>query len=475
MKDTAKSFELIVIGSGPGGYVAAIRAAQLGMKVAIIERENLGGICLNWGCIPTKALLHYSEVYRSIKHASAFGITCKDVSVDLKKMVAKSREAAKKLSQGIEMLMKKNKIEVLYGNAKLLGNNEILIEKSTHKDSVNYANTKVKGTHIILATGARAKELPTLPIDHKIILDYRDAMTLETMPKSMLIVGSGAIGVEFASFYNAIGVDVTILEIANRILINEDEEIAAIAHKSFVKQGMKIMLETKISSLKIEKTHVDVELSDKDGKLTKHKFEKIISAVGVVPNTENLGLEKTKVVTDKGFVKIDEFMRTNEPNLYAIGDITTPPLLAHKASHQGVICVEKIKNLPVHGMKQEDIPACTYSYPQIASIGITEKKAKELKLDVKIGRFPGIGNGKAVAIDETEFSLVKTIFDAKTGELLGAHMIGAEVVEMIQGFVMIKQIEGTEEDIIRSIFPHPTMSEMMHESTLAALQRAIHI
>lgn len=477
--DNNKTFDIAIIGSGPGGYVAAIRAAQLGQKVAIIERDTLGGICLNWGCIPTKALLKCAEVYHTIKNANFFGISgviCNDKNItpDLKVMVKKSRDVAKQLTSGIVGLMKKNKIEVIYGDAKLINNSTIQVSKSENKNS---KVCKITAKNIILATGARVKELSNLKIDHKNILDYKDAMSLERLPKSILVIGSGAIGMEFASFYNTLGVNVTVVEIASRILINEDEEIATIAHKSFVNQGMTILTSTKFNVIKIsDNKHVEVELINDNGEKTKQTYEKIISAIGVVPNTENLGLENTKVqLNDRGFIEINEFMATNDANIYAIGDVTTAPLLAHKASHQGVLCVENIMKIPsVHGIDPKDVPSCTYTYPQIASVGYTEQELRKKGIALKVGRFTGIGNGKAIAIGESDYSMVKTIFDAKTGELLGVHMIGAEVTEMIYGVVMARNMEGTEEDIIKSIFPHPTLSEMIHESTLNAYNRTIH-
>lgn len=462
------SFDVVVIGAGPGGYVAAIRAAQLGLKTAIIERKHLGGICLNWGCIPTKALLKSSEVYHIIKHAEEFGITVKNVSFDFEKIIARSRATAEKLSSGIKHLLKKNKVEVIEGHGKITKAKTILIEKDGKK--VNEINAK----HIIIATGAKARVLPGVEPDGEHIWSYVEAMTPKKLPKSLIIIGSGAIGIEFASFYNMFGVEVTVLERSPHILPHEDYEISQLAHKAFEKHGIKLITNAHIKEVK--KLKADVEISfELDGKNQILKSEKVISAVGIIANVENIGLENTKVQLDRGFIKTDSFLQTDEPNIYAIGDVTSPPWLAHKASHEGVICVEKIAGLKdVHPLKVENIPGCTYCYPQIASIGLTEEKAKEKGLEMKVGRFPYYANGKALAIGETE-GLIKTIFCAKTGELLGAHMIGAEVTEIIQGFGLVKSMEGTELDIMHTVFAHPTLSEMMHESTLNAFSKAIHI
>ena len=463
-----EQFDLIVIGAGPGGYVAAIRAAQLGMKTAVVERENLGGVCLNWGCIPTKALLRSAEVYTLIKHAEDFGFKVGKVEIDFPKVIARSRDVASKLSKGIAGLLKKNKVAVINGNGVLKGKG--VVQVTDEKG----AKTEYSAKHIILATGARPREIPSIKVDGKNVWNYRHAMTPQTLPKTVLVVGSGAIGVEFASFYNAMGAEVTIAEIMPSILVNEDAEIAALAHKAFEKRGIKILTKTEVTDVKPTQTGVMVKLRGADSKVADHQFEKVISAVGVVANTENLGLESTKIKVEKGSVKVDEFLRTDEPNVYAIGDVVSAPWLAHKASHEAIICVEKIAGLKdVHPMKRENIPACTYSSPQIASVGITEQKAKELKLDLKVGKFPLIANGKAIALGETE-GMVKVIFDAKTGELLGAHMIGAEVTEMIQGYVIGKTLETTEMDLMHTIFPHPTISESMHEAVLDAFGRVIH-
>ncbi len=462
------NFDVIVIGAGPGGYVAAIRAAQLGMKSAIVERKHLGGICLNWGCIPTKALLKSSEIYHQLKNAEEFGINVKEVSFDFNKIIARSRVTAEKLSGGIKQLLKKNKVEVFDGHGKITKLKTILVEKDGKKV------TELNAKHIIIATGARARVLPGIEPDGEHIWSYMEAMSPKSLPKSLAIIGSGAIGIEFASFYNMLGVDVTVIERSPHILPHEDFEISQLAHKAFEKRGMKLVTNTHINEVKKNKTDVEVNF-DIDGKVQTLKVDKVIAAVGIVANVENIGLENTKATLEKGFIKTNPYLETEEPNIYAIGDVTAPPWLAHKASHEGVICVEKIAGVKdVHPIKKESIPSCTYCYPQIASIGLTEEKAKEKGMEIKVGRFPYYGNGKAIAIGETE-GLIKTIFCAKTGELLGAHMIGAEVTEMIQGFGLVKSMEGTEFDIMHTIFAHPTLSEMMHESTLSAFSRVIHI
>jgi dihydrolipoamide dehydrogenase len=461
-----KNYDVIVIGGGPGGYVAAIRAAQLGMKTAVIEKSHLGGICLNWGCIPTKALLRASEVYHTIEQASEFGFEVGKPKINFEKLIKRSRDVAAKLSSGIGHLLKKNKVDVLMGHGKLLGNGKVKVDSEKGAQEVS-------AKHIILATGARARVLPGLEPDGKVIWSYKEAMVPTTMPKSMLIVGSGAIGVEFASFYNLLGVKVTIAELHAHILNAEDEEIALLAQKALQARGIRILAHTQVKKVASDGKEAKVTLII-DGKETVEKFDRVISAVGVVANIEDLGLDKTKVKLEKGFIKTDDRMRTAEPGVYAIGDITAPPWLAHKASHEGVICVEAIAGKEVHAIDRNNIPACTYCSPQIASIGLTEKEAKEQGYEIKVGRFPFVGNGKAIAMGEPE-GLVKTVFDAKTGELLGAHMVGAEVTEMIQGFAIAKSMEATELDLMQTIFPHPTMSEMMHESVLAAFNRALHI
>lgn len=459
-------FDCIVIGAGPGGYVAAIRAAQLGLKTAIIERSHLGGICLNWGCIPTKALLRCSEINHLLHNLDQFGFSADNIKFDLNKIVQRSRDVAGKLSSGIAHLLKKNKVEVIMGEGKILGKGLLEV---IHEGKAIKLETK----NIIIATGARARVLPGFEPD-EFVWSYKEAMVPKSMPKSIIVVGSGAIGVEFASFYRNMGAEVILVEMFERILPAEDEEIAAIAHKSFSAQGMQIHTSSQITKIVKNKNDITATLVS-NGKEQQITADKILMAVGVVANTENLGLEKTKVKLEKGLIKTNQYCETDEPGIYAIGDVINGPWLAHKASHEGILVAEKIagkKNL--HSINRSNIPGCTYSMPQIASIGLTEKQAKEQKLEVNIGRFPFMANGKAIALGETN-GLVKTIFDKKTGELLGAHMIGAEVTEMIQGFAITKTMEGTEEDLMNTIFAHPTLSEMMHESVLNAYNRAIHI
>jgi len=461
------SFDLIVVGGGPGGYVAAIRAAQLGLKTALVEREHLGGICLNWGCIPTKALLRTSEVAHLIRHAADFGLTVSGFGIDLPKIVERSRKIAAQLSGGVKHLLKKNKVTVFDGQGKLNGSGKVLVEKDGKKVA------DLTGKHIILATGARARALPGLEPDGKLVWTYKEAMVPKEMPKSLLVVGSGAIGIEFASFYRGLGVEVTVVEVVDRILPVEDAEIAAFAHKSFEKQGMKIITGAAVKNLKKSANSVTATI-ESGGKSQDITVDRVILAVGIVGNVENIGLEGTKVKVEKTHVVIDEYSRTGEPGVYAIGDLAGPPWLAHKASHEGVICVEKIAGeKDVHPLKVTNIPGCTYCTPQIASVGLTEAAAKSKGYEVKVGRFPFIGNGKAIALGEPE-GLVKTVFDAKTGELLGAHMVGAEVTELIQGYTIAKTLETTEAELMHTVFPHPTLSEMMHESVLAAYGRAIH-
>lgn len=464
-----KSFDVVVIGGGPGGYVAAIRAAQLGMKVGVVEANHLGGICLNWGCIPTKALLRCAEMYQNMKHAEDFGLKIEGkVSFDLKKIVERSRGVSKQLSGGIGHLLKKNKVTVFDAYGKLGGKGKVIVEKDGKKID------ELRAKHIIVATGARARVLPGLEPDGKFVWSYKEAMIPEDMPKKLLVIGSGAIGIEFASFYNTFDVDVTVVELLDRVVPVEDEEISAIVGKSLKKQGMKILTGAKVTKIEKNKDDVTAHIEGKDGKVTTEKFDRIISAVGIVGNVENIGLENTKIKLDRGHIKVDGYLKTDEPNVYAVGDVVSPPWLAHKASHEGIICVEKIAGLKnVHPMAAENIPACTYCHPQVASIGFTEAQCKEKGLKVKVGRFPFVGNGKAIAMGEAE-GLIKTIFDAKTGELLGAHMVGAEVTELIQGFSIAKTLETTEEDLMHTVFPHPTLSEMMHESVLDAYDRAIH-
>jgi dihydrolipoamide dehydrogenase len=466
MADT--SFDLIVVGGGPGGYVAAIRAAQLGLKTAVVEREHMGGICLNWGCIPTKALLRTSEVYGLIKHADAYGLTVKDVSFDPKKIVERSRKVASQLSNGVKGLMKKNKITVFDGTAKLAGAGKLAVamnDKSSQ--TLTYKN-------LIIATGARARNLPGLEADGKLVWTYKEAMVPPEFPKSLLVIGSGAIGIEFASFYRTMGAEVTVCEVVDRILPVEDEEVSAFAKRAFEKQGMKILTAATVSDLKKGADNVTATITQ-GGKTQEITVDRVISAVGIVGNVENLGLEGTRVKVEKTHIVIDQWGFTGEPNVYAIGDVAGPPWLAHKAMHEGVLVVEKIAGVKgVHPMKTENIPGCTYCQPQVASIGMTEAAAKARGLQVKVGKFPFIGNGKAIALGEPE-GFIKTIFDAKTGELLGAHMIGAEVTELIQGYSVAKTLETTEAELIATVFPHPTLSEMMHESVLAAYGRTLHI
>lgn len=461
------SFDLVVIGGGPGGYVAAIRGAQLGLKVAVVEANHLGGICLNWGCIPTKALLRSAEVYHLMKNAESYGLKASGVEFDLKKIVERSRGVSKQLSGGIGHLLKKNKVTVFDGWGKLLGKGKVSVEKD--KKITDTLSAK----HIIIATGARARVLPGMEPDGKLIWSYREAMVPDSMPKSLLVVGSGAIGIEFASFYRTLGAEVTVAEVMDRVMPVEDEEISALARKSFEKQGMKIMTGVKVTKLEKGANNITAHI-DTNGKVEKLTVDRVIMAVGIVANIENIGLENTKVKTEKGQIVTDAYLQTAEPGVYAIGDVAGAPWLAHKASHEGIICVEKLTGQKdVHPMKRENIPGCTYCHPQVASVGLTEAKAKAAGYDVKVGRFPFMGNGKAIALGEPD-GLVKTVFDAKTGELLGAHLIGAEVTELIQGFVVGKTMEATELDFMHTIFPHPTLSEMMHESVLSAYNKAIH-
>ncbi len=462
-----KNFDVIVIGGGPGGYVAAIRAAQLGMKAAVVEANHLGGICLNWGCIPTKALLKSSETYHMLHNLEEFGLAATGVSFDLKKIVARSRGVANQLSGGIKHLLKKNKVTVFDGWGKLQGKGSVIVEK----DGKTIETLSAK--HIVVATGARARVLPGLEPDGKLIWTYREAMVPEKMPKSLLVVGSGAIGIEFASFYRSMGAEVTVVEVMDRIVPVEDEEISALAHKAFEKQGMKIMTDAKVTKLDKAKDSVTATIETSKGKETL-KVDNVIMAVGIAANTENIGLENTKIKLDRGHIVTNEWLETDEKGVYAIGDVTGAPWLAHKASHEGVICIEKIAGeKDVHPLNKLNIPGCTYCHPQVASVGLTEKAAKEKGYKIKVGRFPFIGNGKAIALGEPE-GLVKTIFDEKTGEMLGAHMIGAEVTEMIQGYGIAKTLETTEIELMHTIFPHPTLSEMMHESVLSAYGKAIH-
>ena len=472
MSDT--QFDVIVVGSGPGGYTTAIRASQLGFKTAIIEREHLGGICLNWGCIPTKALLRSAEIYSHIQHADAFGFKVEGkVTIDAAKVVERSRKVANQLSGGVKFLMKKHKITVFDGQGMLNGAPANGMGKvKVTKDGKPVADLTAK--HIILATGARARALPGLEPDGKLVWTYKEAMIPKALPKSLLVIGSGAIGIEFASFYRTLGCEVTVVEVMDRVLPVEDEEISALAKKAFEKQGMKIHLGTTVTALNKGTDSVTATLKDKAGKESSLTVERVILAVGIVGNVENIGLEGTKIKVDRSHIVVDEYSRTAEPGIYAIGDLTGPPWLAHKAGHEGVICVEKIAGLKdVHPLDTSNIPGCTYCTPQIASVGLTEAAAKAKGHEVKVGRYPFLANGKAIALGEPE-GLVKTVFDAKTGELLGAHMIGAEVTEMIQGFGIAKTLETTETDLMHAIFPHPTLSEMMHESVLDAYGKALN-
>ncbi|GIT92441.1 dihydrolipoyl dehydrogenase [Jannaschia pagri] len=462
----AKSFDLIVIGAGPGGYVAAIRAAQLGLSVACIEREHLGGICLNWGCIPTKAMLRSSEVFHLMHRAKEFGLSATGIDYDLDAVVKRSRGVAKQLSGGIGHLFKKNKVTSIMGEATLTGKGKVAVKTDKGTEELTAKN-------IVLATGARARNLPGLEGDGKRVWTYKHALQPAHMPKKLLVIGSGAIGIEFASFYNTLGAETTVVEVMDRVLPVEDEEISKFAKKQFEKQGMTILQKTTVKSLDRQADKVIATL-DAGGKETTLEVDTVISAVGIVGNVEGLGLEALGVKIDRTHVVTDEYCRTGVEGLYAIGDIAGAPWLAHKASHEGVMVAELIagKN-DVHPVKPESIAGCTYCHPQVASVGLTEAKAKEAGFDIKVGRFPFIGNGKAIALGEPE-GMVKTIFDKKTGELLGAHMVGAEVTELIQGYVVGRQLETTEEDLAHTVFPHPTLSEMMHESVLDADGRAIH-
>jgi dihydrolipoamide dehydrogenase len=470
MADT--NFDVVIVGGGPGGYVAAIRAAQLGMKVAVVEANHLGGICLNWGCIPTKALLRSAEIFHYMKKAKDYGLSCDNPSFDLDAVVKRSRGVSKQLNQGVGHLLKKNKVTVIDGWGKLAGGSKGARKVAVTKDGK--AVTELTGKHVILATGARARELPGLEADHKLVWTYKDALVPDTMPKKLLVIGSGAIGIEFASFFNTLGAETTVVEVMDRVLPVEDAEISAFAKKAFEKQGMKILAGASVKELKRGKDTVTCVVEQK-GKTQEITVDRVISAVGIVGNVEDIGLEGTKIKVDKTHIQTNEWSETDEPGVYAIGDLTGPPWLAHKAEHEGVICIENIAGLKgVHPLAVDRIPGCTYCHPQVASIGLTEEKAKAAGHDVKVGRFSFIGNGKAIALGEPE-GLVKTVFDAKTGELLGAHMIGAEVTELIQGYSVAKTLETTEEDLMHTVFPHPTLSEMMHESVLDAYGKVIHM
>src|SRR3954468_11519530 len=473
MADT--SFDVIIIGSGPGGYVTAIRAAQLGFKTAIIEKQYLGGICLNWGCIPTKALLRSAEIFHYLQHAKDYGLSAEKVAFDPSAVVKRSRAVSKRLNDGVGFLMKKNKVSVIWGEAAIEAPGKVTVKTGNSeapKGTLGPGSYQAK--HIIIATGARPRVLPGLEPDQKLVWTYFEAMVPERMPKSLLVIGSGAIGIEFASFYRTLSAEVTVVEVLPQILPVEDAEIAAFARKSFERQGIKILTGAKVTKLDKKSDGVTATIDDGKGGTQTVSVERVISAVGVVGNIENLGLEKVGVKTDRGAIVVDPLSRTNVPGIYAIGDVAGPPLLAHKAEHEGVICIEAIKGLHPHPMNKSMIPGCTYCTPQIASVGITEQAAKEKKLEVRVGRFPFAGNGKAIALGEDQ-GMVKVIFDKKTGQLLGAHMVGAEVTELIQGYVVAMNLETTEEELMHTIFPHPTLSEMMKEAVLDAYGRVLNM
>ena len=467
-----ETYDLIVLGSGPGGYVAAIRAAQLGLKTAIVERAELGGVCLNWGCIPTKALLRSADVLHQMQHAESFGLSAAKVGFDLGKVVARSRDVAAQMNKGVTGLMKRNKIAVHAGEGKLTAPGKLTV-------TADGKPTELAAKHIIVATGARARELPFVKADGKRIWTYRHAMAPAEMPTELLVIGSGAIGIEFASFYNDLGAKVTVVEMLDRIVPVEDAEVSRALAKSLTAQGIELLVSSGVDSLQVDGKGVAAAIKTKDGKIAELRFSHAIIAVGIAPNTEKIGLESLGVKTTKGHIDTDSMCRTNVPGLWAIGDVTGPPWLAHKASHEGIIAAEAVaaalgnKDVHPHGMDVLNIPGCTYCRPQVASVGLTEARAKEAGHEIKVGRFPFPGNGKAIAMGETE-GFVKTVFDAKTGELLGAHMIGAEVTELIQGYVVARTLETTEAELIETVFPHPTLSEMMHESVLDAYGRMIH-
>ena len=463
---SSKSFDVVVVGAGPGGYVAAIRAAQLGLKTAIVEREHMGGICLNWGCIPTKAMLRSSEVFHLMHRAKEFGLGAEKISFDLNAVVSRSRGVAKQLNQGVGFLMKKNKVQVFMGTATLTGPNTVSVK--TDKET-----QKLTARNVILATGARARELPGLEADGDLVWTYKHALTPSRMPKKLLVIGSGAIGIEFASFYNTLRAETTVVEVLDRILPVEDAEIADFAKKQFLKQGMVIREKAMVKKLDRKSGKVIAHI-EQDKKVEKHEFDTVISAVGIVGNVENLGLENLGVKIDRTHVVTDEYCRTSVKGVFAIGDLAGAPWLAHKASHEGTMVAELIAGKKPHAVDPNSIAGCTYCHPQIASVGMTEAQAKDAGLDIKVGRFPFIGNGKAIALGEPE-GMIKTIFDAKSGELLGAHMVGAEVTELIQGYIVGRKLETTEQDLMETVFPHPTLSEMMHESVLDAFDRAVHI
>lgn len=478
----AHDYDVLIIGSGPGGYVAAIRSAQLGLKTAIVEREHLGGICLNWGCIPTKALLRTAEIYHYMENAKDYGLSAEKISFDPTAIVKRSRGVSGQLNAGVNGLLKKNKVDVIWGEAKVTAVGEVTVSETSKKPMEPQhrvpRGTKGEGIYktknIILATGARPRAIPGIEPDGKQVWTYFEAMVPDEMPKSLVIMGSGAIGIEFASFYNAMGVDVTVVELMDRVVPVEDAEISSLAQKRFEKAGMKILTGAKVAKVDKSAKGIVAHVETADGKNVKLEADKLISAVGVVGNIENLGLEELGIKTDRGCVVADGYGKTSVPGIYAIGDVAGPPMLAHKAEHEGVICVEAIAGKKAHAMDKAKIPGCTYCHPQIASVGLTEEAAKEAGHEVKVGRFPFMGNGKAIALGEPD-GLVKTVFDTKTGQLLGAHMIGAEVTEFIQGYVVAMNLETTEEELMHTVFPHPTLSEMMHESVLDAYGRVIHM
>ncbi len=467
----ANEYDVIVLGSGPGGYVAAIRCAQLGLKTAIVERETLGGICLNWGCIPTKAMLRSAEIFHYMQNAGDYGLVATGIEADLAAIVKRSRGVAKQLNQGIGHLMKKNKIAVHMGEGKLTGANSLTVKTDKGEESLT-------AKHIIVATGARARDLPFAPADGKRVWTYRHAMTPTELPEKLLVIGSGAIGIEFASFYNDLGTEVTVVEMLDRIVPVEDADVSTFLEKSLKKQGIAIMTGAGVEAIKVSDKGITATIKDKAGKSATSDFTHVIVAIGIVPNTENIGIDGLADM-DRGFIQIDPYGRTKTPGLWAIGDCTPGPWLAHKASHEGVTCAESIarelgnKDAHPHPLNRNNIPGCTYCHPQIASVGLTEAKAKEAGYELKVGNFPFIGNGKAIALGEAE-GFIKTVFDAKTGELLGAHMVGAEVTELIQGYTVGKTLETTEAELMQTVFPHPTLSEMMHESVLDAYGRALH-
>ena len=470
----AQSYDVIIIGSGPGGYVGAIRAAQLGLKVAVVEKSYVGGICPNWGCIPTKALLRSADIFHAMQHAKDYGLAAKYVSFDIGAVIKRSRGIADRMSQGVAFLLKKNKVDVIWGAGKIAGKGKVIVEAAGAGPKGALPPGEYSTKHIVIATGARPRSLPGLEPDQKLIWTYFEAMAPDIMPKSLLVVGSGAIGIEFASFYRTLGAEVTVVEILPQILPVEDHEIAAHARKRFEKQGIKIHTEAKVTKLDKGKNDVTATLELKGGKSETLKVDRVISAVGVVGNIEGLGLEALGVKIERGTIAIDGLCRTNVEGIYAIGDVAGPPMLAHKAEHEGVVVAELIAGKKPHAMDKLKIPGCTYCNPQIASVGLTENAAKKAGREVKVGRFPFVGNGKAIALGEPE-GLVKTIFDAKTGQLLGAHLVGAEVTELVQGFVVAMNLETTEQELIDSVFPHPTISETMHESVLDAYRRVIHV